>query len=57
MILHKRLIRKHNDGGISLYEINSLGRDKQDADQEMVEVYTTGRSIQSMATKVDPWNI
>jgi hypothetical protein len=51
------ILRKYNAGDISFYEINSLGRDKQDAVQEMAEVYTTGRSIQSMATKVDPWNI
>ena len=37
--------RKHNAGGISFYEINGAGRGKRDAIQEIVEAYTTGRSI------------
>lgn len=40
------IIRKHNAGGISFYEINGgAGRDKRDAIQEIVEAYATGRSI------------
>jgi nitrogen regulatory protein PII len=38
------ILRKHNAGGIS-YEINGAGRDKLDAIREIVEAYTTGRSI------------
>ena len=39
------IILKHNAGGISFYEINGgAGRDR-DAIQEIVEAYTTGRSI------------
>ena len=37
--------RKHNAGGISFYEVNGAGRGKRDAIQEIVEAYTTGRSI------------
>lgn len=40
------IIRKHNAGGISFYEINGgAGRDKRDTKQEIVEAYATGRSI------------
>jgi nitrogen regulatory protein PII len=39
------ILRKHNAGGISFYEINGAGRGKRDAIQEIVEAYTTGRSI------------
>jgi nitrogen regulatory protein PII len=37
--------RKHNASGISFSEINGAGRGKRDAIQEIVEAYTTGRSI------------
>lgn len=37
--------RKDNAGGISFYEVNGAGRGKRDAIQEIVEAYTTGRSI------------
>jgi len=39
------ILRKHNAGGISFYEINGADRDKRDVIQEIVEAYTTGRSI------------
>ena len=39
------ILRKPNAGGISFYEINGAGRGKRDAIQEIVEAYTTGRSI------------
>jgi nitrogen regulatory protein PII len=39
------ILRKDNAGGISFYEINGAGRGKRDAIQEIVEAYTTGRSI------------
>jgi nitrogen regulatory protein PII len=39
------ILRKDNAGGISFYEINGAGRDKRDVTQEIVEAYTTGRSI------------
>ena len=39
------ILRKHNTGGITFYEINGVGREKQDAIQKIVEAYTTGRSI------------
>ena len=39
------ILRKHNAGGIIFYEINGADRGKRDAIQEIVEAYTTGRSI------------
>ena len=39
------ILRKHNAGGIRFYEINGADRGKRDAIQEIVEAYTTGRSI------------
>ena len=39
------ILRKHYAGGIIFYEINGAGRDKRDAIREIVEAYTTGRSI------------
>ena len=39
------ILRKHNAGGIIFYEINGAGSGKRDAIQEIVEAYTTGRSI------------
>jgi nitrogen regulatory protein PII len=48
------ILRKHNAGGISFYEINGAGRGKRDAIQEIVEAYTTGhirqgdQSLQTM---------
>jgi nitrogen regulatory protein P-II 1 len=39
------ILRKHNVGGISFYEINGAGRTKRDAVPEMVRSYMTGRKI------------
>ncbi len=38
------VLRKHNAGGIRLYEINGAGRGKRDAIQEIAEAYMTGKS-------------
>jgi nitrogen regulatory protein P-II 1 len=37
------ILRKHNVGGITFYEINGAGRTKRDAVPEMVRAYMTGR--------------
>jgi nitrogen regulatory protein P-II 1 len=50
------ILRKHNVGGISFYEINGAGRTKRDAVPEMVRSYMTGRTITPeyvKRTKVD----
>jgi nitrogen regulatory protein P-II 1 len=39
------ILRKHNVGGITFYEINGAGRTKRDAVPEMVRSYMTGRTI------------
>ena len=39
------ILRKDNAGGISFYELNGAGIGKRDAIQEIVEAYTTARSI------------
>ena len=39
------ILRKHNVGGISFYEINGAGRTKREAVPEMVRSYMTGRTI------------
>jgi nitrogen regulatory protein P-II 1 len=39
------ILRKHNFGGITFYEINGAGRTKRDAVPEMVRSYMTGRTI------------
>jgi nitrogen regulatory protein P-II 1 len=39
------ILRKHNVGGISFYEINGAGRTKREAIPEMVRSYMTGRTI------------
>jgi nitrogen regulatory protein PII len=39
------ILRKDNAGGISFYGLNGAGIGKRDAIQEIVEAYTTGRSI------------
>ena len=39
------VLRKHNVGGITFYEINGAGRTKRDAIPEMVRSYMTGRTI------------
>ena len=39
------ILRKHNVGGITFYEINGAGRTKRDSIPEIVQSYMTGRSI------------
>ena len=39
------ILRKHNVGGISFYEINGAGRTQRDAIPEMVRSYMTGKTI------------
>jgi nitrogen regulatory protein P-II 1 len=39
------ILRKHNVGGITFYEINGAGRTKRNAIPEMVRSYMTGRTI------------
>jgi nitrogen regulatory protein P-II 1 len=39
------ILKKHNVGGISFYDINGAGRMKRDAIPEMVRSYMTGRAI------------
>jgi nitrogen regulatory protein P-II 1 len=38
------ILRKHNVGGITFYEINGAGRTKRDAMPEIVQSYMTGRT-------------
>ncbi|HZI71227.1 MAG TPA: P-II family nitrogen regulator [Nitrososphaeraceae archaeon] len=38
------ILRKHNVGGITFYEINGAGRTKRDAMPEIVQAYMTGRT-------------
>ncbi len=39
------ILRKHNVGGITFYEINGAGRTKRDAIPEIVNAYVTGKTI------------
>jgi nitrogen regulatory protein P-II 1 len=39
------ILRKHNVGGIALYEIDGRGRTKRDEIPQMVHFYTTGKKI------------
>jgi nitrogen regulatory protein P-II 1 len=39
------ILRKHNVGGISFYDINGAGRTKREGIPEMVRSYMTGRTI------------
>ena len=39
------VLKKHNVGGITFYEINGAGRTKRDTIPEMVRSYMTGRTI------------
>ena len=39
------ILKKHNVGGISFYDINGAGRAKRHAIPEMVRSYMTGRTI------------
>ncbi len=45
------ILKKHNVGGITFYEINGAGRTKRDTIPEIVESYMTGRSIIPEYTK------
>ena len=39
------ILKKHNVGGMTFYEINGAGRTKRDAVPERVRAYMTGRTI------------
>jgi nitrogen regulatory protein P-II 1 len=39
------ILRKHNVGGMTFYEVNGAGRTKREAVPEMVRAYMTGRTI------------
>ena len=39
------ILKKHNVGGISFYDINGAGRTKREAVPEVVRSYMTGRTI------------
>ena len=39
------ILRKHNVGGVTFYEVNGAGRTKREAVPEMVRAYMTGRTI------------
>src|ERR671924_845793 len=39
------ILKKHNVGGMTFYEINGAGRTKREALPEMVRSYMTGRTI------------
>jgi nitrogen regulatory protein P-II 1 len=39
------ILKKHNVGGMTFYEINGAGRTKREAVPEMVRAYMTGRTI------------
>ena len=39
------ILKKHNVGGMTFYEVNGAGRTKRDAVPEMVRAYMTGRTI------------
>ena len=39
------ILKKHNVGGVSFYDINGAGRTKREAVPEMVRSYMTGRTI------------
>ena len=39
------ILRKHNVGGITFYEINGAGRTQRDAVPEIVQSYMTGKTI------------
>lgn len=39
------ILRKHNVGGITFYEINGAGRTQRDAVPEKVRAYMTGKTI------------
>src|SRR5919199_6776370 len=39
------ILRKHNVGGITFYEISGAGRTKRDAIPEIVHFYMTGKTV------------
>ncbi len=39
------ILRKHNVGGMTFYDVNGAGRVKREAVPEMVRAYMTGRTI------------
>jgi nitrogen regulatory protein P-II 1 len=39
------ILKKHNVGGMTFYEVNGAGRSKREAVPEMVRAYMTGRTI------------
>src|SRR3712207_9265480 len=39
------ILKKHNVGGMTFYDINGAGRTKRDAVPERVRAYMTGRTI------------
>jgi len=39
------ILKKHNVGGLSFYEVSGAGKSKRDAVPEMVRSYMTGRMI------------
>ena len=39
------ILKKHNVGGMTFYEINGAGRTKREAVPEIVEAYMAGRTI------------
>src|SRR3712207_9218438 len=39
------ILKKHNVGGMTFYEINGAGRTKREEVPEMVRAYMTGRTI------------
>src|ERR671919_2111223 len=41
------ILRKHNVGGMTFYEINGAGRTEREAVPEIVQAYMTGRTITS----------
>jgi nitrogen regulatory protein P-II 1 len=45
LALVTEILKKHNVGGMTFYEINGVGRTKRDAVPEMVRAYMTGRMI------------
>jgi nitrogen regulatory protein P-II 1 len=45
------ILRNHDIGGITFYEINGAGRTKRDSIPEIVQSYMTGRSITPNYTK------
>jgi nitrogen regulatory protein PII len=39
------ILKKHNVGGMTFYDVNGAGRVKREAIPEMVRAYMTGRKI------------